>query len=121
MAWLNSEKLSMLVALALIFGLLYLMTDEWVRLVLMFASVAFVVVPISHRVDYGLRILMLATLGLLASVLISVYWSRQGGSSFWWVKAFTVGFAATSTWIWIQRGTPWKLWVIPTAVVGVIG
>src|SRR5207248_2465521 len=45
----------------------------------------------------------------------------QGGSSSWWVRAFIVGFAATSTWIWIERGAPWKLWVIPGAAVGVLG
>jgi hypothetical protein len=121
MRWLANEGLSALVAFALVIGMLYVVTDTWVRGVLMLTALAFVAVPFAQDEDYAIRVLILAVAALAYLVGVSVYYAWDDGWTAWHVKAFIVALTAASAWIWIQREAPWKLWVIPAVVLVAAG
>lgn len=120
MRWLGNEGLSALIGLALVLGLIYLLSYGWIRGVLALGSAAFVAVAFGRHEDYGLRILMLLAVGLAIMISISIYYSWGGGSTSWWVRAYTFCLIVTSLWAWIQRNAPWKIWVIPIAATVLI-
>jgi hypothetical protein len=121
MEWLDSQGLSALVGLGLIFGVLYLTTETWLRGILMLSVLAFVAVPFAQGGDYGIRILLVTVAGAAALIGMSVYFAWDGGWTAWHVKFAIAGLAAVSVWMWLQRDAPWKVWVLPVTLLVVAG
>lgn len=117
MSLLGNQVLSALVGLVFVFGLLYLMPGYWIRGVLVIAAVAFILSSLAQHRDYHRSVLILAASELTVLTGISIFWTWTGYRANWLMKLFIAALAFTSLWIWLQRGAPSKILVIPTVMV----